>query len=121
MRRIKRTEVAAVLSQLVKKQDRKCAVCGQPFTRWDVPVLDHCHVTGFIRGALHNSCNGTEGRVRKVAQRGHKGVSSNEYLVGLGQYLDKKPLNLLHPEHKTDEEKRLERNAKARAKRKDSK
>lgn len=111
-------QVPSVLAQIVKKQNGKCAICGHPFTARDVPVLDHCHDTGFIRGALHNSCNGTEGRVKKLAQRGHKGISSAKYVIGLGKYIEKhqKPLYpYIHPTHKTDDEKRLARNAKARA------
>ena len=116
-KQLKPTEVASVLSQLVKKQKNRCAVCGKPFTPRDKPVLDHCHETGFIRGALHNSCNGAEGRVKTKAKLGHAGVSAYDYLIGLGKYLDKhsKPqFQLIHPTHKTAEQKRLERNAKAR-------
>ena len=55
-----------------------------------------------------------------MAQRGHKGITSAKYVIGLGKYLDnhKTPkYNYLHPSHKTEDEKRLERNKKARLKR----
>ena len=116
-RQLKPSEVASVLAQLVKKQKNRCAVCGQPFTAKDRPVLDHCHDTGFIRGALHNSCNGAEGRVKTKARLGHKGVSTADYIIGLGKYLEqhKTPqYKLIHPTHKSEDQKRLERNAKAR-------
>jgi hypothetical protein len=116
--RLKTTQVAGVLSQVMKKQGGKCAICGHPFTQRDVPVLDHCHTKGYIRGALHNSCNGIEGRVKKLAQRGHTGISAEKYVIGLGKYLDehKTPkYNYIHPSHKTEDEKRLARNKKARA------
>jgi len=116
--RLKTTQVSGVLSQVVKKQGGKCAICGHPFTQRDVAVLDHCHTKGYIRGALHNSCNGIEGRVKKLAQRGHTGISAEKYVIGLGKYLDehKTPkYNYLHPSHKTEDEKRLARNKKARA------
>ena len=80
-------------------------------------MLDHDHDTGVIRGALHNSCNGTEGKVKKLAQRGHKGVPPLEYVVGLGKYLEhhKTPrVPYLHPTHLTEDEKREQRNKKAR-------
>ncbi len=118
IRQLKTNEVEGVLSQLVKKQDNKRAICGQYFTQRDYPVLDHDHGTGFIRGALHNSCNGTEGKIKAKAQMGHSGVSPYAYLIGLGKYLEahKTPRwNFIHPNHLTENEKRLVRNKKARA------
>lgn len=116
-KQLKSNQVASVLDQLVKRQGNKCAICGKSFTRQDRPVLDHCHDTGYIRGALHNSCNGAEGRVKTKARLGHKGVSSYEYLIGLGKYLERHStpqIQLIHPTHMTDEQKRLARNKKAR-------
>ena len=116
-KQIKPNQVASVLDQLVKKQGNKCAICGKPFTARDRPVLDHDHDTGFIRAALHNSCNGVEGKVKVKARMGHKGVSPYDYLIGLGKYLEhhKTPrIQLIHPQHMTEEQKRLERNKKAR-------
>jgi hypothetical protein len=117
IRQLKTNEVASILSQMVKKQDNKCAICGQYFTQRDYAVLDHSHDTGFIRGALHNSCNGTEGKIKVRAKFGHSGVSSENYLIGLGKYLEqhKTPRwNFIHPLHLSDDEKRLVRNKKAR-------
>jgi len=110
-------QVAGVLRQISAKQGGKCAICKHPFTLRDVAVLDHCHDTGFIRGALHNSCNGTEGRVKAIAHRGHKGITSSKYVIGLGAYIDKHSVpqyQYLHPSHKSEDEKRLARNKKAR-------
>ena len=118
--KLKTTQVAGVLAQVIKKQGGKCAICGHPFTQRDVPVLDHCHDKGFIRGALHNSCNGIEGRVKKLAQRGHTGITSAKYVIGLGKYLETHQTpkyNYIHPSHKTEDEKRIDRNKKAREKR----
>jgi hypothetical protein len=94
-------------------------VCGRvinPKTT-DGPVVDHDHTTGIIRGVLHKSCNGAEGKVKAKAHLGHKGVSAYEFLIGLGKYLElhsKPQTQLIHPSHKTDEEKRVERNKRAR-------
>ncbi len=114
------SQVASILKQLVAKQCNKCGVCGKPFTPRDKAVLDHCHDTGFIRGALHNSCNGAEGRVKTKAYLGHKGVSPADYIIGLGKYLEqhKAPqYPYIHPTHETAEQKRLKRNDKARKRR----
>lgn len=117
-RQLKPSEVKSVRDQLVKRQGNKCAICGKPFTPRDYACLDHCHTTGYIRGAVHNSCNGVEGKVKTKANFSHKGVSPEEYIIGLGKYLElnaKPRFNLIHPDHVTDDQKRLQRNAKARA------
>lgn len=101
----------------MERQSRRCALCGESFKKYDGPCLDHDHKTGYIRAALHVSCNGAEGKVKRVAQRGHKGVSTDRYLIGLGKYLDhhsKPRINLIHPDHQTPDQQRLARNKKAR-------
>ena len=113
-----------MLKQLVARQANKCAICDNPFTRIDQPVLDHDHTSGYIRGALHRSCNGAEGKVKTKAHLGHKGVASDDYVIGLGKYLEKHKTpkhQLIHPNHMTEDQKRLKRNAKARAARARSK
>ena len=39
----------------LKKQDEKCAICGNPFS--DRPDIDHDHETGEPRGLLCGTCN----------------------------------------------------------------
>lgn len=117
MQRLTAAQVPVVLKQLVAKQGNKCAICGHHFTMRDGAVLDHDHDSGYIRGAIHRSCNQAEGKAKTVGHRGHTGVSSYDYLIGLGKYLElhKTPkYNFLHPTHKTETEKRLAKNAKAR-------
>ena len=117
-RRLLNSEVAHVLKQLANKQGGRCGVCGLPPSRRDILVLDHNHDTGFIRGALHRSCNGAEGRIKSKAKLGHTGVSPEDYIIALGKYLErhKEPrVRLLHPSHLTPDEERIKRNNKARA------
>jgi hypothetical protein len=40
---------------MLKFQDGKCALCGQPLEK---PQIDHCHKTGLVRGLLCWRCNG---------------------------------------------------------------
>ena len=117
IRQLKVSEVHGVLKQVMAKQGNKCAICGKGFTPKDGPVLDHCHTTGHIRGALHRSCNSIEGRMKALGHRGHAGVSSPDYIIGLGKYLeyhDRPRIALIHPSHMTEDAKRLARNKKAR-------
>jgi hypothetical protein len=72
-----------------------------------------------VRGTLHRSCNSLLGKVENNSAR--FGVRSlPEFLHGAAAYLQKHSTNitgLIHPTHKTDDEKRLARNKKAVAKR----
>jgi len=80
------------------------------------PVLDHCHTTGAVRGTLHRGCNALLGKVENNASRfGVKSLPA--FLNGAASYLQRHMTNitgLIHPTHKTEDEKRLARNAKAR-------
>ena len=41
---------------LFVKQDNKCAICGESFDSV-IPVVDHNHNTGIVRGLLCSKCN----------------------------------------------------------------
>lgn len=44
--------------EVLESQDFTCPICGQPLEFQDrYPDTDHCHVTGKVRGILHNRCN----------------------------------------------------------------
>lgn len=115
--RITEGQIAAIRAKMAKEQGGLCALCHKPFTAKDGPALDHDHTTGLVRAVLHRSCNGIEGRVLKLAQRAHAGLSARDYLVRLGQYYvihDNPQTNLIHPEHLTDDQKREKANAARR-------
>lgn len=47
---------------ILEEQDFKCAICGGEGFKFHVGVkeklvLDHCHITGVVRGALCHNCN----------------------------------------------------------------
>ena len=39
------------------KKAKRCHICEKKYREDDVPVRDHCHVTGKYRGSAHQSCN----------------------------------------------------------------
>lgn len=73
-----------------------------------------------MRAALCRNCNGIEGKVYNLANRGKRGRTVNDFLKRILAYweLHSDPANpVYHPSHKTEDEKREERNKKARLKR----
>lgn len=132
LRRITRGQIRSVAMKLAKEQGGVCLLCGEPldFTKQGVKgdsvVVDHCHISGRIRGALHRSCNGGEGKVASAAGRWIVGSmqSSADIATALrrvADYLEREPTDLLYYTHKTPEEAALalklkQRRARARRK-----
>lgn len=99
-------------------QNGKCALCLLPCTPTDAR-LDHDHKTGAVRGVLHNGCNALLGKVENNAPRfGVRNLAA--FGQGVARYIAAHITNvtgLIHPLHKTEDEKREARNAAARKKR----
>lgn len=116
MQKLTHSAVATVRLQYLGAQGGRCALCKRPPK---TPCLDHCHTNGWVRGVLCSGCNAMLGKLEN--NRGRYGLSDpgafGVFLANVAQYLTFHkygPTNLLHPTHKTAEEKRLARNAKAR-------
>lgn len=120
--RLKTTQVAQCRSNMLAVQGGLCALCQLP-CKADEAVLDHDHTTGAVRAALHRGCNSLLGKVENNHKRyGVKHLGA--FLHGAATYLQRHITNrtgLTHPAHKTEDEKREKRNAKARATRAASK
>lgn len=128
MRKITRGQLRSVGLQLAKAQGGLCPLCGTPldFTikgaKGDSVVIDHCHISGRIRGALHRSCNGGEGKVASAAGRWIVGSMQDPKAIAaairrVADYLDQEPTELIYHSHKSEDDKREIRNAQARKKR----
>ena len=110
MHRIKQSEIKKYRLELVKAQDNRCTLCGGLFVPAGVkePVLDHDHVTGAIRAALCRNCNAMEGKVFNCARRSKGTGTPSEWLRRVCSYWKEHAINprqVLHPSHKTKEEK----------------
>ena len=121
MTRLTTAQVAPARAKLLQLQKYKCPLCqGSMKGGGKKPALDHSHVTGYIRGVLCLNCNGMEGKVFNLARRCGSGREL-DWLKNLVAYheLHTEPQHggILHPTHRTAEEKRLATNAKARKKR----
>lgn len=85
------------------------------------PALDHDHQTGYIRDVLCLNCNQFEGKTFNGARRSKNKLTEIQWLRNLLEYWERHETpqhgGVFHPTHKTEEEKRLAKNAKARKKR----
>lgn len=108
------------LRHLKTVQGGTCPLCGKPIdtTVKGEGVIDHDHDTGEIRGVLHRSCNAAEGKIANAAARwgakSAKYVDIIAYLEALVVYLKKPGTGMMYAMHKTADEKKDERNRKAR-------
>lgn len=129
-RKLTRAQVPKARELLLAQQGHKCLLCGCSFKEQTVkgrkrvqkykPALDHCHSHGFVRGVLCVNCNGREGEIFNRARRCSRGGTPAEWLQKLVEYWLKHETpqtEYIHPDHKSEDDKRLERNAKERKKR----
>ena len=118
--KLSRTAMRAFAARKVQEQGGVCPLCK---TTIDLKikgegVIDHDHDTGRIRGVLHRSCNAAEGKISNAAARwGAKSTRYSDiipYLEAVVSYLKAEPSNFIYPMHKTPDEKKDERNRRAR-------
>jgi hypothetical protein len=115
LKKLKTTEIKAFREQLLKEQNNQCGLCEEPLLPEEA-VLDHSHKTGRVRRVLHRGCNVLEGVIANNAVRNK--ITKERLKViceNLPTYLETAEIDLLHPTHKTPEEKKLR--AKRRKKR----
>lgn len=115
--KLKAKDIAQTRTALLEKQGYVCGICGEPCSE-EQAVLDHDHKDGHVRETLHRNCNAVEGKIVNAMRR-YAIKNPKAFLEGLVKYHEKHATNqsgLIHPVHKTPEEK-AER-VKARAKKK---
>lgn len=117
MRRLKATEVKTYREQQLAKQGGVCPLCLQTIELSEA-VLDHDHKRGVCRGVLHRGCNCMVGKIEnaRVRYKLTDNQSLGNLLSNIINYMSSS-LDVLHPTHRTEEEKRVRRNARAKKKR----
>jgi len=119
MKRLSRNQIPSYKKLLLDKQNNKCSICRIDLS--DTPTrdicLDHDHKNGHVRSVLCRNCNGIEGKIYNLANRGKRETTPRTFLQRLLDYWDdhSEPTDpVYHPDHKTEAEKRESRNKKAR-------
>lgn len=101
---------------------RRCELCQLPVANDPNLVVDHCHKNGWVRGAIHRRCNSLLGKLENNAARfGFRDMTQLwAFLEGAAKYMRRNETchtGMIHPLHKTADEKRLATNLKAQKKR----
>lgn len=100
MKILKTSDLPRIRKKLLKKQNGKCAICGEVPKR---PCVDHQHVkkvkgTGRIRGVICSNCNVFLAKSENNAVRyGVKKEELSQRLRQIANYLDMKHTKYLHP------------------------
>lgn len=129
-KKLTRAQVGPARDILLKQQGYRCALCNCDFREQTVkgrkrvakykPALDHCHSSGFVRAVLCVNCNGREGEIWNRARRCMRESTAIEWTEKLIAYwkLHATPQTIfIHPDHASEDDKRIARNAKERKKR----
>lgn len=117
MKRLTASSLKPKRLQMAKEQSGLSALTGRPLID---PVLDHDHTTGDIRAVLNRWENSVLGRLENWSARLGKDVDPILFLRQVAAYLEfhqAHPSGVKHSTYRTDEEKRLARNKKARTRR----
>ena len=84
---------------LLRNQQELCELCELPATKTDPFVVDHQHWgDGHIRGVLHKSCNGAEGKIKFALKHIHCAADWKVVINNLVDYLAKNR-GLIYPGH----------------------
>lgn len=104
--KLKGKDVKSTRASLLEKQGYKCTLCQRECTE-EQAVLDHDHKGGHIRSVLHRACNAAEGKIMNSMRR--FGIQNPiEFLENMIKYQQDHATNrtgLIHPLHRTPEEK----------------
>ena len=63
------------------KNAKSCHICNKEYNNEDVPVTDHCHVTGKYRGSAHTDCNLSYRLTNKIFVTFHNFTGYDSHLI----------------------------------------
>lgn len=106
--KLKYRDIATHRSALLQQQEYRCALCDQHIV--DDAVLDHDHKSGRIRRVLHRGCNAMLGKIENNMPRNLIDLHRLEHFsTNLVKYITQEREDIVHPTHRTKEEKRIKR------------
>lgn len=119
MMQLKAREIAAHRALCVLEQNGVCPLCEQHLALKDA-VLDHRHSDGLIRQAIHRFCNTFLGKIENNVKRNRITPEQLSAILRNYEHYVENTQDLLHPTHRTPEQKalRIKRRAALARKRK---
>ena len=103
--KLKHSEIATYRQTQLIKQGGLCALCKQHIL--DDAVLDHDHSSGLVRSVLHRGCNSLLGKIENNMKRNRVDVTRlQSMLQSLIPYITHPHTDILHPTHKTAEDRK---------------
>lgn len=121
MHRLTKREADNLRKELIVSQNNTCALCLDTL-EGKTACLDHDHRTGLVRSVLCLNCNGIEGKIFNLCRRAKRKFTEQHFLMQVYHYwllhTAEKSGGVLHPSHRTADEKRILRNKRARLRRK---
>ena len=115
--KLKASEIRAYRQQAVQDQGHICPLCEQHLTQQDA-VLDHRHSDGLIRQAIHRFCNTFLGKIENNVIRNRITAQQLTAILGNYQTYVEHTQDMLHPTHRTPEERLLRNKQRAKRRRK---
>lgn len=120
MQRLRHKDIPEAKALMLEAQNWRCGICQRDLKKVEPKnrCLDHSHLTGQLRAVCCRQCNSGEGRIWNWANRSKQDMKVLDWLRACMAYIEEheaNPSGVYHPTHLTDEEKRIKRNKKARA------
>jgi len=115
--RAKPKDIKTLREQYWRENSGMCPICQHPIDLKDA-VLDHRHSDGYIRNTIHRFCNTFISHIENNQKRNKITPSQlTNILRNFESYVQShKPI--LHPTHRTEEEKKERAKKRAKARRK---
>jgi len=113
---LKPKDIKPLREQILQEQQGLCAICHECIEP-NQAVLDHDHATGYVRAVLHRGCNAFIGHMENNQKRNLITAQRLQTILANFQLYINSHRLIVHPSHRTPEERKARAKKRARAKR----
>lgn len=109
-------DIKPLREEFLKEQMGLCALCHEPILEGEA-VLDHHHKSGYLRSVLHRGCNAYIGSMENGMARNKITPSRLTSILARFETYVQTHKPILHPTHRTPEERLARANLRAKKRR----